>query len=173
MILIGEIRDKETGVIAVESALTGHLVLSTLHTNDASGAMTRLVEMGIEPYLVASSVLGVLAQRLVRRNCPDCLEVEQVDPSVRRALDVPLEETFYKGRGCEACHFTGYKGRFAVYELLEVSESIRDEILRGVSAGAIRNVATAEGMTLLTTHALEQARQKKTSLIEVYRVRLT
>jgi type IV pilus assembly protein PilB len=172
VVMVGEIRDRETGTIAVESALTGHLVLSTLHTNDAAGAITRLVDMGIEPYLVSSSVLGVLAQRLVRRNCPHCLMEEQVDPPVRRALEVSADEVFHKGRGCESCHFTGYSGRFAVYELLEVTDSIREELLHGVSAGAIRGVAVGEGMTLLTQQALEQARQRRTSLAEVYRVRL-
>lgn len=173
VIMVGEIRDKETGTIAVESALTGHLVLSTLHTNDAPGAITRLVEMGIEPYLVSSSVIGVLAQRLVRQNCGHCLIEDPVEPTVRDALGVTPDEKFYRGSGCEECHFTGYRGRFAVYELLEVSEALRTQLIHGMPAATIRTIAVQEGMTLLTQHALTQARAKKTTLAEVYRVRLS
>jgi len=173
VVMIGEIRDKETATIAVESALTGHLVLSTLHTNDAAGAVIRLIEMGIEPYLVSSSLLGVLAQRLVRRNCPHCLREESIDAGVRAALGIQLDEVFYRGGGCDACHNTGYSGRFAVYELLQITEAMRGELVGGVSAAKLRALAVTDGMNLLTQQALTQARQHKTSLAEVYRVRLS
>ncbi|HEY5602515.1 MAG TPA: GspE/PulE family protein [Gammaproteobacteria bacterium] len=172
VIMVGEIRDEETGKIAVESALTGHLVLSTLHTNDSAGSITRLMEMGIESYLVRSAVLGILAQRLVRRNCPQCLDVEEFDPDLKKILGVDDSEIFYRGRGCDNCNNTGYKGRLAVYELLPITEPIRKIITEGVSSDLIHNKATEIGMVPLTEQALSQARQKKTSLAEVYRIRL-
>ena len=172
VIMVGEIRDQETGKIAVESALTGHLVLSTLHTNDAAGAVTRLMEMGIEPYLVNSSVLGVLAQRLVKHNCPQCVAPEEVDAPTRAALGVNADEIFYRGSGCEHCNHTGYKGRLAVYEMLRMTPALRAIITEGVTSEDIRALALKEGMVLLTDHALSLARQHTTSLAEVYRVRL-
>ncbi|MGD8568374.1 MAG: GspE/PulE family protein [Gammaproteobacteria bacterium] len=172
VVMVGEIRDEETGKIAVESALTGHLVLSTLHTNDSAGSITRLMEMGIESYLVRSAVLGVLAQRLVRRNCPHCLEEEKVDSGLRKLLGVEESEVFYKGRGCDECNNTGYKGRLAVYELLPITESVRAIIAEGVSADEIHQQAVKNGMVPLTEQALSQARKKATSFAEVYRVRL-
>lgn len=170
VIMIGEIRDEETAKIAVESALTGHLVLSTLHTNDAPGAIIRLVEMGVEPYLLKSAVIGVVAQRLVRRNCLYCMEEEVVDPFVRSGLGVSDDEVFYKGRGCERCNNTGFLGRLAAYELLAVDENIRTHIAAGIAGSDLRKLAIAEGMVTLTAHAIELARQRKTSLSEVYRV---
>lgn len=172
VIMIGEIRDYQTAQIAVESALTGHLVLSTLHTNDAAGAITRLAEMGVEPYLINSTVLGVLAQRLIKLNCPHCLAEEEVNPAIRRSLGVPQDEVFYKGKGCEHCNDTGYKGRKAVYELMELNSSIRKQVLAGGSNDDIYFAACEAGMIGLTDNALEQARAKVTSLEEVYRVRL-
>jgi type IV pilus assembly protein PilB len=172
VILVGEIRDEETGKIAVESALTGHLVLSTLHTNDAAGAVTRLLEMGIEPYLLTGCLLGVLAQRLVRKNCPHCLTTEPVDPLIRHALEVSEKETFYYSTGCERCDGTGLAGRMAVYELLEVSEALRREIHADITASDIHDIAVKEGMVQLTYNAMERARNKEISLAEVYRVRL-
>ncbi len=171
-ILIGEIRDEETAKIAIQSALTGHLVLSSLHTNDAASSVTRLLEMGVEPYLLSATLLGVLAQRLVRRNCPHCLEVEEVDPLIRRVLGVAEDEVFYKGKGCEHCNGTGYSGRMAVYELQLLNNALRARIVPGVTAEEIRQLAVANGMATLTQNALAQARARKTSLIEVYRVRL-
>jgi len=171
-ILIGEIRDEETAKIAIQSALTGHLVLSSLHTNDAASSVTRLLEMGVEPYLLSATLLGVLAQRLVRRNCPHCLEVESVDPLIRRVLGVAEDEVFYKGKGCEHCNGTGYSGRMAVYELLLLNNDLRARIVPGVTAEEIRQLAVKNGMATLTQNALAQARARKTSLIEVYRVRL-
>ncbi|MDH5357093.1 MAG: GspE/PulE family protein [Gammaproteobacteria bacterium] len=172
VILVGEIRDQETGKIAVESALTGHLVLSTLHTNDAAGAITRLLEMGVEPYLLNGSLLGVLAQRLVKKNCPHCLAVEPVDHLIRESLNVPLDEQFYYGTGCDHCDHTGVSGRMAVYELLRVNDAIRDIIQPNVATTAIYEQALAEGMVPLTDNALARARTKEISLAETYRIRL-
>jgi type IV pilus assembly protein PilB len=172
VIMVGEIRDQETAKTAIESALTGHLVLSTLHTNSAAVTVTRLLEMGVEPYLINDTLLGVLAQRLVRANCPDCIEVEENSPSICQALGVDISETFYRGKGCETCNHTGYKGRLAVYELLQMSQELRSHILRGVSADMIHAEAITNGMTPLTQNALATARNKKTSLAEVYRIRL-
>lgn len=169
VIMIGEIRDQETCKIAVESALTGHLVLSTLHTNDAPGAITRLMEMGVEPYLLKSSVIGVLAQRLVRRNCPHCLEEETIDLHVREQLGVAEDEKFYRGRGCEHCNHTGYRGRLAVYELLVMDEALREQCVPGIASTELRKTALQSGMTPLRANAIDQARQRVTSLAEVYR----
>ena len=147
VIMVGEIRDEETARMAVESALTGHLVLSTLHTNDAATTVARLLEIGIEPYLVNSSLLGVLAQRLVRCNCPYCLVPEEVDPSVRDELKVEVEETFYRGKGCEHCHDTGVHGRRAVYELLTVSPTMKALISQRANASDIQARALEDGMS--------------------------
>jgi type IV pilus assembly protein PilB len=170
VIMIGEIRDEETCKVAVESALTGHLVLSTLHTNDAPGAITRLMEMGVEPYLLKSAIIGVLAQRLVRKNCVHCMEVETVDPLVRQRLRVSDSETFYKGRGCEHCNHTGFHGRLAVYELLTVDEALREQFIPGISSADLRAIAIEGGMVPLASNGITQARQRNTSLAEVYRV---
>ncbi|MDP2785717.1 MAG: ATPase, T2SS/T4P/T4SS family [Sulfurimicrobium sp.] len=170
VIMIGEIRDEETAKIAVESALTGHLVLSTLHTNDAPGAITRLVEMGVEPYLLKSAVIGVIAQRLVRRNCAYCMAEEDIDPFVRTTLNVPNDEVFYKGQGCERCNNSGFFGRLAAYELLVINENIRGHIMPGFAGSELRKLAVAEGMVTLTDNAIQLARQRDTSLSEVYRV---
>lgn len=172
VIMIGEIRDRETAKIAVESAMTGHLVLSTLHTNNAATAINRMLEMGLEPYLLSSTLLGVLAQRLVRRNCPHCLAEESVDYAVRKFLNVAKDEVFYRGKGCDQCNHTGYSGRMAVYELLAISPALRSEIERGGTTDTIYQTALREGMVPLTGNALARARDRETSLAEVYRVRL-
>lgn len=172
VIMVGEIRDQETAIMATESALTGHLVLSTLHTNSAATTVTRLLEIGIAPYLLNASLLGVLAQRLVRRNCPHCLEPEQVPEHVRRAFGLSADEEFYVGRGCEHCHGKGFAGRIAAYELLEVTPALRALIQPAVAAQAIEQQAIADGMRPLTQSALALARDRLISLGEVYRVRL-
>jgi len=172
VIMIGEIRDVETAKIAVESALTGHLVLSTLHTNSAAGTVTRLLEMGVEPYLVSSTLLGVLAQRLVKLNCRHCLDVEPVNHIVRRSLGISEDEKFYKGTGCDECNGTGSMGRMAVYELLSINRELRILIERTTSTDEILQCAANNGMTNLTENALVRARDKLISLEEVYRVRL-
>lgn len=172
VIMVGEIRDVETGKIAIESALTGHLVLSTLHTNSAAGTITRLLEMDIEPYLLQGTLLGVLAQRLVGKNCPHCIEEEVVDERVRRVLKVSGDEKFYRGIGCEHCNHIGYQGRMAVYELLLITEAMRNLIQDGIGLNEIQKQACHDGMIPLTDHALQVARDRKTSLSEVYRIRL-
>lgn len=172
VIMVGEIRDQETAKMAVESALTGHLVLSTLHTNDAATSVTRLIEIGVEPYLVNSALIGVLAQRLVRKNCLHCKEPEPLDRDVRRILGVGDDEVFQRGKGCDHCHGTGVKGRLAVYELLEVTPGLRKLIGQNVAADVIEKQAVSEGMTPLTQNALKVAREGRIPLSEVYRVRL-
>jgi len=172
VIMVGEIRDVETAKMAVESALTGHLVLSTLHTNDAASTITRLLEMGEESYLLTATLLGVLAQRLVRVNCSHCSAPEEVEPLVRKVLGVSEDEVFYKGQGCDYCDSTGYSGRMAVYELLQVSPAIRELVAPGATSGRLHDQAVSEGMVPLTQNALVQARQRRISLAEVYRVRL-
>ncbi|MBK9186361.1 MAG: type II/IV secretion system protein [Moraxellaceae bacterium] len=172
VIMIGEIRDEETAKIAVESALTGHLVLSTLHTNSAATTITRFLEIGIEPYMLSSTLLGVLAQRLARSNCQKCLVEEVVDPSIRHVMGATPNEVFYKGAGCDACKQRGVKGRHAVYELLVMSPTIKAMVTPHTEAADIQKLAIEEGMTPLTAHALHLARKKVISLAEAYRVRL-
>jgi type IV pilus assembly protein PilB len=172
VIMVGEIRDQETAMMATESALTGHLVLSTLHTNSAATSITRLLEIGIAPYLLNASLLGVLAQRLVRRNCPHCLVIEEVPMHVRTSLGLTADEHFYVGSGCEHCHGLGFSGRLAAYELLEVSPALRALIAPAVSAQKIEQQAIHDGMRPLTQSALQLARDQLIALNEVYRVRL-
>jgi type IV pilus assembly protein PilB len=147
-------------------------VLSTLHTNDAAGAVTRLLEMGVEPALLNATLLAILAQRLVRRNCPHCIQEESPEPLERKMLGVTEDEVFYKGVGCEHCNNTGYLGRLAVYELLTLTPALREQIAKGEPVDVLRAQAIKDGMVPLTLNALIQARQRKTSLAEVYRVRL-
>ena len=172
VVLVGEIRDRETADIAVQASLTGHLVFSTLHTNDAPGAMTRLVDMGIEPYLIASSLEVVMAQRLVRLICPDCRE--EYVPEDPRALrsefgdDVP--ETLFRGRGCRECQGSGYRGRTGVFEIMPVDDELRSMILERTSANMIRKAATASGMKSLREDGWRLVRSGMTTLEEVLRV---
>ncbi len=153
IIMVGEIRDTETAEIAIEAALTGHLVLSTLHTNDAPSTVTRLVDMGIEPFLVSSSVILVIAQRLARRICPYCKAPYTYPKEVLLEVGFTPEEIeklqTYKGMGCEKCDFTGYKGRVALYEVMEVVPEIRDAIVKGKNADEIRKIAKKYGMRTL------------------------
>ena len=171
-IMIGEIRDEETAKIAVESSLTGHLVLSTLHTNSAAATITRLLEIGIQPYLLNSTLLAVLAQRLVKKNCPHCLEEENIPVETRQQLGIGIDEVFYKGSGCDQCHHVGYSGRLAVYELLTISPEVRSLIQPKVNSIDIEAAAIKSGMIPLTERAIEMARLQQTSIEEVYRVRL-
>ncbi len=172
VIMVGEIRDRETASIALESSLTGHLVLSTLHTKNACGAVTRFIDMGIEPYVLSSTLLGVMAQRLVRRNCEHCLKEEPVDESLRTELGIDADEVFYRGSGCSECNDSGYHGRLMTYELLNVDEGIREAMLSESPTALLHQRAREGGMVPLTQHALELARRKQTSLAEVYRIRL-
>jgi type IV pilus assembly protein PilB len=172
IILIGEVRDAETAKIAVESALTGHLVLSTLHTNGAAQTVTRLVEIGVPPYLVNATLAGVLAQRLVRRNCDHCRVVEEVTAEVRECLGVGRNERFWRGSGCPECSGTGTRGRVAVYELLEMDAALRKLVAAGAGYQDIEAQAVAGGMVRLTDQALGLARAGQISLTEVFRARL-
>jgi general secretion pathway protein E len=171
--MIGEIRDAETAQIAVQASLTGHLVLATLHTNDASSAITRLADMGIEPYLVASSLLGVLAQRLVRRLCPQCAEAETPSAEERALLERLGGrgiERLHRPRGCPACHHTGYAGRTGIYELLGVDEAVRASIHERQGERELRALMAAGGMQSLARDALRWLASGETSLAEVLRV---
>ncbi|MCX8052242.1 MAG: type II secretion system ATPase GspE [Armatimonadetes bacterium] len=172
--MVGEIRDAETATIATEAALTGHLVLSTLHTNDAPGALTRLVDMGIEPFLIASSVIGVMAQRLVRLVCPKCKEEYQPPVDAVKRLGIELDGetrvTFYRGRGCDYCNGKGYRGRLGVYELMIVNDRIRDLVLQKASAHVIREAAIESGMKTLKDDAIAKILLGQTTLEECLRV---
>jgi len=172
VILVGEIRDLETADIAVQASLTGHLVFSTLHTNDAPGALTRLVDMGIEPYLVASSLEMVVAQRLVRLICPDCREAFAPDDAdaFRREFGDDAPAVLYRGRGCRECLESGYLGRTGIFETMVVSEAIRAMILERASAGEIRRQAAADGMKSLREDGWRLVTSGKTTLAEVLRV---
>ncbi|MBW2186510.1 MAG: type II secretion system ATPase GspE [Deltaproteobacteria bacterium] len=172
IIMVGEIRDHETAEIAIQSALTGHMVFSTLHTNDAAGGLTRLVEMGIEPFLAASSIVGILAQRLVRTICPHCREGYQPEASIlnKLGLDSTQAQTFYRGTGCDHCMQIGYRGRSGIYELLTMSEKVRSQLLANSDAASIRKSAMNEGMISLRQAGLQAAREGITTLEEVVRV---
>ena len=172
VIMVGEIRDHETAEIAIESALTGHLVFSTLHTNDAAGAITRLQDMGVEGYLISSSLLGVQAQRLVRRICADCGQPHQITGDEARVLQIDAADypRARKGHGCERCGGTGYRGRIGLYELLVMSDTIRHEIAIGSDANVIRQQAIHEGMKTLRQDALEKLAAGLTTPEEVVRV---
>ncbi len=172
VIMVGEIRDAETAAMAIRSAMTGHLVLSTIHTNDAAGAVTRLNDMGIESFLLASSLLGVLAQRLVRAVCPSCKTEDTVPSALLNDLDIRegKDATFYQGVGCDECHMTGYRGRMGVFEFLPVTNKIKDLILADSSSGQIMTAAVAEGMVTLYRDALSKAFDGKTTYREVLRV---
>jgi len=173
IILVGEIRDFETAEIAVKAALTGHLVLSTLHTNDAPSTISRLMNMGIEPFLVATSVNLIQAQRLVRRICKECkVEVKTLDEAM---IDVgfPASEIkeikTFKGAGCANCNGTGYKGRVGLYEVMEITEELRELILVGASGLELRRKAIEDGMLTLRRSGLEKIRQGMTTVEEVVR----
>jgi type IV pilus assembly protein PilB len=171
VIMVGEIRDPETARIAVQAALTGHLVLSTLHTNDAAGAVSRLHNLSVESYLLSASLEGVLAQRLARRICPHCRGDVPVPPHVRLALEGTTEvpETMVAGRGCAECHQLGTKGRVGLYELFEVNDEMREAISREESTTALRNMAIAQGMRTLREDGIAKALAGETTFDEVLR----
>ena len=174
VILVGEIRDKETADNAVQASLTGHLVFSTLHTNDAPGAFPRLTDMGVEEFLVASSLLMVLAQRLVRRLCVDCKEVYQ--PSAAEMKDLELThadlygQTVYRPKGCPVCLNTGYRGRTGIYEVLVVNDAVKNTVMDGADGGKIKKVAVEQGMKTLRDDGIRKALEGHTSFEEVMRV---
>ena len=171
IVMVGEIRDLETASIAVKAALTGHLVLSTLHTNDAPSTINRMIDMGIEPFLVASSVNVIMAQRLVRRLCPKCKQKEKIHPEALRELGIVSDETFdmYKAAGCPACSNTGYSGRTGLYEVMPVSDALREMILNRASAAEIKEQAVREGMATLRGDGIWKLKNGITSLEEVLR----
>jgi len=172
ILMVGEIRDHETAEIAIESALTGHLVFSTLHTNDAAGAVTRLQDMGVEGYLISSSLLAIQAQRLVRRVCTDCAETHFLseDEAIVLEIDISTCPKIQRGKGCERCGHTGYRGRVGLYELLMMSDAIRHHIASGADANIIRDEAIIEGMKTLREDAIEKLRAGLTTPEEVVRV---
>jgi general secretion pathway protein E len=176
--MVGEIRDLETAEIAIQASLTGHLVLSTVHTNDAAGAVTRLVDMGVQPFLVASSLVGVLAQRLVRVLCPDCRrpyvptreERDQVGltDDIWRQAGNPT--AIFRAQGCSACQNTGYQGRTGIYELMLVDDDIRQLILKSVDSSTIKRAAVARGMLTLLQHGAYKVARGITTAAEVLSV---
>ncbi|MCG3172465.1 MAG: Type II secretion system protein E [Myxococcota bacterium] len=173
VILIGETRDLETAEIAIQASLTGHLVFSTLHTNDAASSVTRLVDMGVEPFLVASSLIAVLAQRLVRRVCPECRQ--SYTPTAEALAEVglrpeDLKGPIYRARGCSACHETGYQGREGIYELLTVTDEIRQLIVQNVDAGTLKKQALKQGMKTLRDDGARKVTMGVTTIEEVLRV---
>ena len=174
VIMVGEIRDLETAEIAIRAALTGHLVFSTLHTNDAPSAFTRLIDMGIEPFLVASSVEAVMAQRLVRTICSHCKEEQKVERNYLRRIGFPEDEIetakFYRGAGCEDCRQLGYQGRMGIYELLILNEALRPLILNRAPASTIAQKAIEFGMRTLRTDGWNKVRNAQTTIEEVLRV---
>jgi type II secretory ATPase GspE/PulE/Tfp pilus assembly ATPase PilB-like protein len=169
VIMVGEIRDIETASIAVHAALTGHLLFSTLHTNDAPSAVTRLVEMGVEQYLVASTLIGAAAQRLVRRICPSCKEEYPVPPDLKAEFS-PDVKTLWRGKGCPECMNTGYRGRIAIFELMVVTEEIKDLVTARASVRLIKESAVASGMRTLRKDGLRKVAMGITTVDEVFRV---
>jgi len=173
-VMIGEIRDKETGTIAIEAALTGHLVLSTLHTNDAPSAITRLTEMGIEPFLSASAVTLVLAQRLCRRLCSDCKEAYVPEAAALDRIGFPYEPgkipTLYKSRGCKKCNGIGYRGRMGVHEVMTMSETLERLTVENASADELMRTAVEEGMLTLRDDGFSKVKLGATSIEEILRV---
>ncbi len=174
VIMVGEIRDKETAEISIQSALTGHLVFSTVHTNDACGAVTRIHDMGVEDYLIAACLDGVLAQRLVRQICPECKAEVAVDPAAMKELEIANGDTkrikVYQGQGCKRCKFTGYKGRMGIYELFEVTEKMKDLIVERVSANVLKREARKAGMRTLREDGWDKVKAGVTTIEEVMRV---
>ncbi len=171
IVMVGEIRDLETAQIAIQASLTGHLVLSTLHTNDAPGAVTRLTDMGIEPYLLASTLEAVLAQRLVRRLCMSCKSRCEPPESLVRQLGADPRmikgQPIYSGTGCPACHHTGYSGRLGIFEYLQMTDSLRELVLRGASLAQLRQQALNDGMTLLREAGLHAVLAGETTIEEI------
>jgi general secretion pathway protein E len=171
--MVGEVRDQETASMAIQSSLTGHLVFSTLHTNDAAGAVSRLLDFNVEPYLVSSSLIGVMAQRLIRKICPDCKQPYYPKAHELRDLgigDVAENTKFYIGAGCSKCFDTGYRGRTGVYELMAMAEDIQELIYNKESAGVIKRAAIEGGMRTLRMDGAQKVLDGITTIAEVLRV---
>jgi type IV pilus assembly protein PilB len=172
IIMVGEIRDEETARTAIQAALTGHLVFSTLHTNDATSAITRRVNMGVEPYLISAALNVVLAQRLVRRVCSKCRQPYEPPRTLRKALE-RMEagiETFYRGAGCRRCRNTGFSGRIGVHEIMLLDDELRDAIVADTSVGRLRQLAMRHGMITLRHDGFRKVREGVTTIDEVIRV---
>jgi type II secretion system protein E len=169
IIMVGEIRDLETANIGIHSALTGHLLFSTLHTNDAPGAITRLMDMGVENYLVSSTLIGVMAQRLVRRICPECKVSYEIEKDVMEALEI-TDSTVYRGDGCEHCSHTGYRGRIGIFELLSINDDIRDLIMKEATVRELKEKAVSLGMRTLRRDGVAKIMKGLTTVDEVLRV---
>ena len=167
IIMIGEMRDEETAEIAVRAAITGHLVFSTLHTNDAPGAITRLEDMGVADYLVADALAGVIAQRLVKRLCPECKMKDKTTPKEMEMLDIPAPMTIYRPRGCQFCNGTGYKGRIAVHEIMYMNENMRAAVVREKNLEVLRDLARQNGMVTLRNSCFELVEKGITSIQEL------
>jgi type IV pilus assembly protein PilB len=172
VVMIGEIRDMETAEICIKAALTGHLVFSTLHTNDAPGSVDRLRNMGVEPFMLAASLTLIAAQRLARRICPRCKEEYQPEPEILKELAIPeyrqgTAPTFSRGKGCEHCNGTGYRGRVALYEIMEVNDAIKKSILQGCSGGALKDLARTQGMKSLRESGIRKILDGLTTIEEV------
>jgi len=172
IIMVGEIRDSETAEIAIRAAITGHLVFSTLHTNDAASSVTRMIDMGIEPFLLSSALVGLIAQRLVRRLCPHCKEAFQPDKNEREILGLKDDEevTIYRAKGCNECNNTGYKGRIAVYEILTVNREIKELISKNVSSDVIKDAAIKMGMKTLRMNCTRLVKEGITTIDEMLRI---
>ncbi len=173
VIMVGEIRDAETAEIAIQAALTGHLVFSTLHTNDSFGAVSRLLDFGIEPFLVSSSILAVLAQRLVRKLCPDCKEPympSAVELSRLGLTPGEIPNAIYRGKGCRLCRNTGYKGRIAIQELMVMDDEVRALVMQNSDGATLRRHCTAGGMKLLRQDGTDRVIAGETSVSELLRV---
>jgi general secretion pathway protein E len=171
VILVGEIRDLETAEVAINASLTGHLVFSTLHTNDAPTANARLLDMGVEPFLVSSAIGGVLAQRLVRKICPDCQEAFDPDPdNVPADFDLQPGEKIYRGKGCRECRQSGYRGRFGIFELMSMNDELREMVVKRSAIDAMMDAARRNGMMSMRHDGFEKVRRGETTLEEVARV---
>jgi len=172
IVMVGEIRDKETAEIAIQAALTGHLMLSTLHTNNTAAAITRLVDMGVDDFLISSSLLGVLAQRLVRKLCPECKKESSLPKDIVEEFHIPDDAKVYEAVGCPKCNFTGYVGRRAVGELLIMDDEVKMMLKNKMTDFEIREAMRNKGMKLIGEQLLELLLEGETSLKEVIRVGL-
>src|SRR5262249_55030334 len=173
IILVGEIRDLETAQIAVQASLTGHMVFSTLHTNDAPTSITRLRDMGVEPYLITATLEGILAQRLVRKICEDCRSELEPSPEILMELNLRPQDVvgkkFYYGRGCDRCNNTGHRGRMGIYELVIMNDELRDMVSAGASTDALRQSCRKQGMMTLREAGLRAIFAGRTTIEEVVR----
>ena len=172
IIMIGEIRDGETAQIAVQASITGHLVVSTLHTNSTAGTIGRIIDMGIEPYLLGDSLVGIIAQRLVKRLCPECKKKKKADDMEKMLLEMPLdqEQIVYEPGGCQACGNTGYRGRIGIYEIMTITTRMKKLIAAGASAEELKKAAEEEGMSSLRTSAAKYVKEGITSVAEMMKV---